>query len=113
MKTVVNVPLARRLLCTVILVACLSVTGIAIAETIVTGQLTYDSETRLITSSTGNNYLGIDPLPNRQGLPAVNNVIREQITNVLQALDYNAALLKSSSSRMDQKAIAGQKPYWR
>jgi len=54
----------------------------------------------------GNNYIGIAPLPSRQSTPAENNIVKERVTNILQALDYNAALLNDTDSSKDEKAIA-------
>ena len=60
MKIILNDSLVRQLWFTVILAISLSVSGNTIAETIITGQLTYDSESTVITSSTGNSYLGFE-----------------------------------------------------
>jgi len=60
MKIIVNDSLLRQLWFTVIFAVSLSVSGNTIAETIITGQLTYDSDSSVITSSTGNIYLGFE-----------------------------------------------------
>jgi len=60
MKLLVDVSLARIPWCCLILTLGISMAGNTSADTIITGQLTYDSETHLIISSTGNTYLGIE-----------------------------------------------------
>ena len=60
MKIILNDSPLRQLWFAVIFAASLSVSGNTIADTIITGQLTYDSESSVITSSTGNSYLGFE-----------------------------------------------------
>jgi len=60
LKTIANDPRVRHLWCAAILIISLLVAGNTIAETIVTGQLTYDSNTSIITGSNGNSYLGFE-----------------------------------------------------
>ena len=60
MKIILNDSLLRQLWFTVIFAVSLSVPCNTIADTIITGQLTYDSESGLITSNTGNSYVGFE-----------------------------------------------------
>ncbi len=53
----------------------------------------------------GNTYIDIDPLPDKQDTPVTNNS-SDDVTNILQSLDYNAAVLTNTSSRDEDKAIA-------
>ena len=86
MKIIVNDSLLRQLWFNVIFAASLSVSGNAIAETIITGQLTYDSESFLITSSKGNSYLGFEVADGRD-YTYVHDII---LTNPLYS-DYHVA----------------------
>lgn len=74
MKLLVDASTVRTPWCCLILTFGISMAGNTSADTIVTGQLTYDSETQLITSSTGNTYLGIE-IPHARAYDYVVNEI--------------------------------------
>ncbi len=79
MKLIANVSLLQTPWCCLVLTVGISMAGNTSADIIVTGQLTYDSETHLITSTTGNTYLGIE-IPHAR---TYNYVVNTILTNPL------------------------------